>query len=219
MCVVPINFRQLRLPTASFQIDLIFTMQWQYCGNNWSEDDWCNICALFERCTGNYKLLLMDFVAFGCGLVDKIDKLMGSYLMTKEDPSVILDPVWELGPRMVPIVPRRQWMVDDDCNGFKFAPPKLYHPYHANKKKHHPPAWYWCDLCDMGHKSHTGQCTKTSADLFVAMTNYVCYHHDRDNYILPSPHLNVEITKDQRKAINPTTRNIQDKDRKLQSVR
>ena len=41
------------------------------------------------------------------------------------------------------------------------------------------------------------------------MTNYVCYHHDRDNYILPSPHLNVEITKDQRKAINPTTGNIQ----------
>ena len=134
MCVVPINFRLLRLPTASFQIDLIFTMQWQYCGNNWSEDDWCNICAVFERCTGNYKLLLMDFVAFGCGLVDEIDKLMGSYLMTKEDPSVILDPVWEFGPRMVPIVPRHQWMVDDDCNGFKFAPPKLYHPYHANKK-------------------------------------------------------------------------------------
>ena len=61
----------------------------------------------------------------------------------------------------------------------------------------------------MGHKSHVGRCTKLSADLFVAMTKYVCYHHDTDDNMIPSPHLNVEVSADQRKALNPTVRDIQ----------
>ena len=40
------------------------------------------------------------------------------------------------------------------------------------------------------------------------MTNYVCYHHDTDDDI-PSPHLNVEVSADQRKALNPNVRDIQ----------
>jgi len=76
--------------------------------------------------------------------------------VTKEDPSVIFDPVRVLGPMMAPIMPQRQWMLDDDCQGIKFAPPKLYHPYLADKKQHHPLVWYWWDVCDMGHRSHVG---------------------------------------------------------------
>ena len=41
------------------------------------------------------------------------------------------------------------------------------------------------------------------------MTNYVCYHHDTDDDMIPSPHLNVEVSADQRKALNPTVRDIQ----------
>jgi len=41
------------------------------------------------------------------------------------------------------------------------------------------------------------------------MTNYVCYHHDTDDDMIPSPHLNVEVSADQRKALNPTVRGIQ----------
>ena len=41
------------------------------------------------------------------------------------------------------------------------------------------------------------------------MTNYVCYHHDTDNDMIPSPHLNMEVSANQRKALNPTVRNIQ----------
>ena len=134
-----------------------------------SEDDRHNVCVLFERFSGDYKKLITDFVALGCGSVDEIDKLRGCYLVTKEDPSVIFDPMIELGPMVVPIVPQRQWMLDDECQGFKFAPPKLYHPYLTNKEKHHPPGWYWCDICEMGHKSHVGRCTKLSSDLFVAI--------------------------------------------------
>jgi hypothetical protein len=129
--------------------------------------------------------------------------------VTKEDPSVIFDPMIELGPMVVPIVPRHQWMLDDECQGFKFAPPKLYQPYLADKEQNHPPEWYWCDICEMGHKSHVGRCTKLSSDLFVAMTNYVCYHHDTDDDMIPSPHLNMEVSTNQRKALNPTVRDIQ----------
>ena len=154
-----------------------------------SEDDRHNVCDLFERFTGNDKLLVTEFVVLRCGLVDEIDKLRGCHLVTKEDPTVIFNPVHGLRPMMVPIVnAQRQWMLDDDCQGFKFAPPKLYHPYLADKKQHHPPEWYWCDVCDMGHRSHVGRCTKTSADLFAVMTNYICYHHNMDNDMIPSPH-------------------------------
>jgi hypothetical protein len=61
----------------------------------------------------------------------------------------------------------------------------------------------------MGHKSHVGRCTKLSSGLFVAMTKYVCYHHDTDDDMIPSPHLNVEVSADQRKALNPTVHDIQ----------
>jgi hypothetical protein len=41
------------------------------------------------------------------------------------------------------------------------------------------------------------------------MTNYVCYHHDTDDDMIPSLYLNVEVSADQRKALNPTVRDIQ----------
>jgi hypothetical protein len=177
-----------------------------------SEDDRLNVCDVFERFSGDYKKLITDFVALGCGLVDEFDKLRGCYLVTKEDPSasVIFDPIIELGQMVVPIVPQHQWMLDDKCQGFKFAPPKLYQPYYlTDKDKHHPPEWYWCDICEMGHKPHVGRYTKISANLFVAMTNYVCYHHDTDNDMMPSPHLNAEVSNNPRKALNPTVCDVQ----------
>ena len=73
-----------------------------------SEDDRRNVCDLFERFSGDYKKLITDFVALGCGSVDEIDKLRDCYLVTKEDPSVIFDPMIELGLMVVPIVPQRQ---------------------------------------------------------------------------------------------------------------
>jgi hypothetical protein len=51
-----------------------------------SEDDRCKVCALFDKLTGDYKSLLIEFVALGVGAVDEIDKLTGCYFVTKEDP-------------------------------------------------------------------------------------------------------------------------------------
>ena len=80
---------------------------------------------------------------------------------------------------------------DNECQGFKFAPPKMYQPYLADKEQHHPPKWYWCNICEMGHKSHIGRSTKISANLYV-------YHHDTDDDMIPSPHLNVEVSNNKK---------------------
>jgi hypothetical protein len=58
-----------------------------------SENDQCNFCNPFKRFIGDNRKLLTDFVALGCGSVDKIDKQKGCYLVMKEDPSVIFDPI------------------------------------------------------------------------------------------------------------------------------
>ena len=52
-------------------------MQCQRLGKKMSEDDRHNVCDLFERFAGDYKKLITDFMAFGCGSVDEIDKLWG----------------------------------------------------------------------------------------------------------------------------------------------
>jgi hypothetical protein len=41
---------------------------------------------------------LIEFVALGVGAVDEIDKLRGCYFVTKEDPSVFVNPVPEIPP-------------------------------------------------------------------------------------------------------------------------
>ncbi len=45
---------------------------------------------------------------------------------------------------------------------------------------------------------------KISADLFVVMTNYVCYNHNWEGGLMPSNWLDVECSNDQRKVLNPT---------------
>ncbi len=117
-----------------------------------AEEDRRKVCALFAQFDGNYKKFLMDFVALGCGSVNEIDKLRGCYFVTKDDPSIFFNPQVPELPPMVPIITtKRQWMLDNECAGFKFAPPKFVTSYIADKEANHPPAWYWCDTCDMGH--------------------------------------------------------------------
>jgi len=175
-------------------------------------DDRHRVCALFDQFSGtvNFKLLVREFVALGVGAADEIDKLRGCYFVTKEDASVFLDPVPELPPIKGTLeTTKRQWVLDNDCEGFKFAPPKLLQPYMADKIANHPPKTYWCEICMINHTSHKNRCVKTSADLFIAMTNYVCYNHNSEDDLMPSNWLDAECRKDQRKALNPTTRDVQ----------
>jgi hypothetical protein len=149
-------------------------------------------------------------VSLSVGAVDEIDKLRGCYLVTKEDQFVFVSPVPEIPSiRGATAGTQHQWLLDNDCNGFKFAPPKLLQPYIADKTLNHPPKRYWCEMCDLCHNSHNGRCAKISSDLFIAMTNYVCYNHNWEGDLMPSNWLDVECSKDQRKALNPTPRDVQ----------
>ncbi len=60
---------------------------------NLTEEDRRKVYALIDRFTGNFKLLLKEFVALGCGSVDEIEKLRVCYCVTKEDPSIFFNPV------------------------------------------------------------------------------------------------------------------------------
>jgi hypothetical protein len=42
-----------------------------------SEEDRHNVCALFDKCTDDYKLLLKKFALLGCAPMNDIDKLRG----------------------------------------------------------------------------------------------------------------------------------------------
>jgi hypothetical protein len=60
------------------------------------------------------------------------------------------------------------------------------------------------------HFSHKSRCKKLSSNLFVAMCNKVCYNHQSDEVGLePSPYLDVEFTKEQRKLLSPTPQDVQ----------
>jgi hypothetical protein len=61
----------------------------------------------------------------------------------------------------------------------------------------------------MCHNSHNCRSAKISADLFIAMTNYVCYNHNLEGDLMPSNWLDAECSNDQRKALNPTPRDVQ----------
>jgi hypothetical protein len=92
-----------------------------------SEDDRHKVCALFDKFTGDYKSLLIDFVSLGVGAVDEIDKIRGWYFVTKDDPSIFVSPVLKIPPiRGATAGTQHQWLLDNDCKGFKFAPPNLF---------------------------------------------------------------------------------------------
>jgi hypothetical protein len=66
-----------------------------------SEEDRHNVCALFDNCTDDCKFLLNKFALLGCAPMNDIDKLRGCYFVTKEDPSVSLNPILQL-PHLKP---------------------------------------------------------------------------------------------------------------------
>ncbi len=61
----------------------------------------------------------------------------------------------------------------------------------------------------MCRNSHNGRCAKISADLLIAMTNYVCYNHNWEGDLMPSNLLDVECSNHQRKALNQTPCDVQ----------
>ena len=173
-----------------------------------------NVCALFDDCMGDCKLLLHKFALLGCAPINDIDKLRGCCFVTKEDPSVFLNPIPQLPPFEAQIMATctMHQTTMDDSPGCLFMPEKVLCPCVVEKEAHLAPTQYLCKICNKSiaptnslktfftegrtklrpieHLSHGVRCTKVVADLFVGMTNYVCYNHGSDeDGLLSSPYL------------------------------
>jgi hypothetical protein len=170
-----------------------------------SEVERREVCSLFDEFTGDYKSLFVQYTLLGHAPLDDMDKLRGCYYITKEDPTVFVDPV----PQLPPFVPPMEQTNLDNVPGVRFRPNKFLLPYLEDKAAN-PSTKVYCKICHVEHFSHSSRCRRLAADLFVAMCNKVCYDHQTDDVGLePSSYLDVEFTKEQRKMLSPTHRDVQ----------
>ena len=183
-------------------------------GNNWSIEN-------------TKKVMLLGFVCF-----DDIEKLRGCYLITKEDPSVFVTPAVEATKKSKKT--QRQWMIDEDYTGFAFAPAKWMDPYKEDQEKYprlecpipFPDGKSNDEILEMMDSKRRPRPTKlkniktswpkardrgNAAELFKRMTNFVAAHFGwhTGGDLVPTAHLDVEISKDQVDMLNPTPRDVQ----------
>ena len=76
-------------------------------------------------------------MSLGFNKLDDIEKLRGCYFTTKEDSSIFVEPITPLDPKTESRdISKRQWMLDEDYQGFSLAPKHLLEPYKADKAEH-----------------------------------------------------------------------------------
>ena len=133
------------------------------------------------------QLIALPFVKF-----DDVDKFRGCYLLSKEDPSVFVTPFFcaddEDNAAESTNACGRWGRIDTDYAGFCFAPKALMDPYKEDRSN-----------------------TKLSGELFCHMANYVArnHGHETEEDLVPSSYLDLEVTSDQVKLLNPTARHAQ----------
>ena len=114
---------------------------------------------------------------------EDIKKLQGCYLISKEDHSVFVTPVFCADDEDAELPGGRQRFLDNDYAGFAFAPMDLMTPYTSNRD----------------HVNLSGK-------LFCHMTNFVACHHGfhSGTPLVPSVYLHVANSSDQMELLNPT---------------
>ena len=76
----------------------------------------------------------MEVMALGFVKLDKVEKFRGCYLTSKEDSSVFVDPPpFQPAPKKKKKKKSCQWMLDDDYQGFSFAPKALLDAFLEDK--------------------------------------------------------------------------------------
>ena len=158
------------------------------------------LCACFDTFSGGWTVEnVRKVMSLGFVRLDDITSLRGCWLVTKEDQSVFVDPVYPVDPEPVKSPStKRQWMLDRDYHGFSFAPRHLMEPYMSSIENH-------------GAKWVGKDGEKITGKLFCHMCNFVAsnYGWHTGSNLVPSPSLDVEITKDQVDLLNPTPRDVQ----------
>ena len=76
-------------------------------------------------------------MSIGFFKLDDIEKLRGCHFTTKEDSSIFVDPITPLEPETESRdISKRQWMLDEEYQGFSMAPKHLLESYTADKADH-----------------------------------------------------------------------------------
>lgn len=166
---------------------------------------------------------------------DDILKLHGCYKMSKDDPSVLKDPPPPPTKKdLCAMARKKQKQLDMDYNGFSFAPTYALEPYLEEKEKYGKvdkgevsklPALSQDDLeLDGDNLKLTTRPVATAktcwpekrnrklaADLFIKMCNFTAAVHGyaQEGDLVPSAGLDVHVTSDQRRLLNPTPRDVQ----------
>ena len=182
------------------------------CWQHMSEEQRRGVCAVFDLCNDIWtkenvvKIMQLGYVHF-----DDIPKLRGCYLTSKEDPSVFLDPPSEEEGTTT----SRQLLLDTDYHAFSFAPKQQLDEYTADKAAH--------TICDdyvfvdiingkpVQSSWPEGRSREVASNLFCSMTNFVAANHGwkSEGALVPSAHLDVDISADQQRMLNPTLRDVQ----------
>ena len=126
---------------------------------------------------------------------DDVHKLRVSYLASKEDPSVFVDPVPPPAEDKK-AKESRQLTLDTDYTGFSFAPSDLMEKYVDDKARH------------SDRKDHS---VDISAKLYRHMANFIAmqYGWHTGGNLIPSSYLHIFISDEQIDLLNPTPRDVQ----------
>ena len=127
---------------------------------------------------------------------EDLPKLRASYLTSKEDPSVFVDPT---PPTEEDIKKKRhshQLTLDCDFTGFAFFPSDMMKEYMEDKEDHPLPE---------------KRDRNIAAKIFRHMSNFVAMKHGwhTGGVLVPSSHLQVEVSREQIDLLNPTPRDVQ----------
>ena len=173
-----------------------------------TEQERRQVCSLFDTFNGDWSTEnLKEVMALATVRLEDVDKLCGCYIMSKEDSSVFVDPL-TTEESVVVAKTKRQWMLDQDYQGFALAPKHLLEPFLTDKKKF--PRQTIGPLpregIDFGWPN--GRNRKTAAELFCHMTTSN-HGWSKGGNLVPSSYLDVHVKDDQEELLNPTARDIQ----------
>jgi hypothetical protein len=130
------------------------------------------------------ELLLLPRVKF-----DDVEKWRSCFFISQEDPSVFVTPLFCADDDDDADSPdNNQRSIAIDYAGFAFAPSELMSPYKADRKD-----------------------ANAAGKLFCHMTNFVARNHGyhSEASLVPSDYLDIAISSDQVRLLNPTIRDVQ----------
>lgn len=164
-----------------------------------TEEERRQLCAKIDAYPNKWTVEhVKEILLLGYVTLNNVDKIRACYFVTKEDPSVFvtpLDTVKDSDDEELPASTGRQFTLDSDYTGFALAPASLMKEYTEKRAE----------------KAGSESFKTMAAELFCRMTNFVAENHGfkKNDDLVPSKYLDVEVTQDQIDLLKPTPRDVQ----------